>query len=218
MFACLAAAFAGWLRKGRGVRAPYTRKIFHFVIFTAAGTLQLVAGLSAVVLFGGLVSAVVLYAVLRGDGYGHYEAMARPTDAPRRSLFILLPLATTAVGGVLANLLFGVFAFVGYLVVGWGDAIAEPVGTAWGRHRYRVPSIAGVAATRSLEGSFAVFAVGGAAAFIGLSLYGTSLPLAAGIALACGVVGSLVEAISNHGLDNLTVQLAASGVAFYLLA
>ena len=38
------------------------------------------------------------------------------------------------------------------------------------------------------------------------------------IAIACGVAGASVEAVSNHGLDNLTVQLAASGTAFLLLS
>jgi len=38
---------------------------------------------------------------------------------------------------------------------GWGDAVGEPVGTRFGRHPYRVPSLAGVPATRTLEGSLA---------------------------------------------------------------
>jgi len=155
--------------------------------------------------------------VARGDGFAFYEALARPTDAPRRSLFVLVPLATTAIGGLGANLLFGGLAHIGYLVCGWGDAVAEPVGTRWGRHRYRVPSIAGVAATRSLEGSAAVFLVGGLAAFAGLLLAGVPQATAAGVAIACAAAGALVEALSNHGLDNLTVQLAAAGTAWLLL-
>ena len=116
------------------------------------------------------------------------------------------------------NLLFGAFAYVGYLVAGWGDAIAEPVGRAWGRHRYRVPSLAGVPAYRSLEGSAAVCIVGGLAAFLGLWFGGVTAGVALGTAIACGLAGAAVEAISNHGLDNLTVQLAAAGMAFVLLA
>jgi len=213
----LAAAFAGWLRATREVSAPYTRKIFHFAIFTAAGLLHLLGGLSAVALFGGIVSAAVVYAVWRGDGFPFFEALARPSDAPRRSLFVLLPLATTALGGLGANLLFGAAAPVGYLVAGWGDAIAEPVGTRWGRHRYRVPSIGGVPATRSLEGSVAVLVVGSLAAFVGLQLGGAPLATSLAAAAACGAAGAAVEAISNHGLDNLTVQLAAAGTAYVFL-
>ena len=126
-------------------------------------------------------------------------------------------LATTAVGGLSANLLFGAAAPIGYLVAGWGDAIAEPVGARWGRHRYRVPSIAGVPATRSLEGSAAVLCVGSLAAFVGLGLAGVPTPFALAVAAACGAAGAIVEAASNHGLDNLTVQLAAAGTAYFFL-
>jgi phytol kinase len=218
LIAALAAGFAGWLRQHRGVATPYTRKIFHFIIFTSAGVLHLTAGLDCVAMFGGVTSALVIYAVYRGAGFGFYEALARPTDAPRRTLFVLVPLATTAVGGMAANMLFGAFAYVGYLVAGWGDAIAEPVGRAWGRHRYRVPSLAGVPADRTLEGSLAVCLVGGFAAFCGLWFGGLTAGAALSVAVACGLAGAAVEAVSNHGLDNLTVQLAAAGMAFLLLA
>jgi len=170
-----------------------------------------------VMLFGGLTALVVLYAVWRGDRFPFYEAMARPTDAPRRTLFILIPLATTAVGGLLSNLLFGPFALVGYLVGGWGDAVGEPVGAAFGRHRYRVPSLGGVAATRSLEGSAAVLLVGVAAAGFGLLPGGWSPGAVTLAAVACGLAGALVESVSHHGLDNLTIQIAAAGVAWMLL-
>lgn len=215
-YGLLAAHVAGWLR-GRGVKTSYTRKIFHFLIFTAAGLVQVRWGLPGVALFGGLVTLVVLHAVWRGDGFPFYEAMARDSDRPRRSLFILVPLATTAVGGLTANLLFPQFAFVGYLVCGWGDALGEPVGARWGKHRYRVPSIGGVTAYRSLEGSTAVWLGGSFAAATGLAVAGLPLPTAAAVGLACGLFGAAVEAVSNHGLDNLTIQIAASFAAFLLL-
>lgn len=213
-YAGAAAYAAGHLRVRRDVRTPYTRKIFHFAIFTAAGALHLALGLPAVVVFGSVTTAIVLFAVWRGDGFAFYEAMARPSDAPRRTLFILIPLATTAVGGVLSNLAFPAHAFVGYLVCGWGDAVGEPVGTRWGRHRYRVPSMGGVPATRSLEGSAAVFAAGTLATAVALAVIGTPPAALAQIALAAGTAGALVEAVSTHGLDNFTVQVAASAAAY----
>lgn len=48
--ALAASRWVGWLRARKGIRTPYTRKLFHFVIFTTAGLLQLVAGLEAVML------------------------------------------------------------------------------------------------------------------------------------------------------------------------
>lgn len=217
LYTFLAASLAGWLRTRKSVRAPYTRKIFHFAIFTMAGAVHLLWGLPGVATFGGVVALAVLYATLRGDGHPFYEAMARPSDAPRRTLFILVPLATTALGGIAGNLLFGDFALIGYLVAGWGDAVGEPVGTRWGRHRYRVPSLARVEATRSLEGSAAVLLVGTLAATIGLVAWGYDVPTALAVGLACGVAGAAVEAFSTHGLDNFTVQLATTATAAVLL-
>lgn len=209
---------AGYLRVSVGVRTPYTRKVFHVVIFTVASAVQLSKGLPAVMLFGSVVALVVLYAVARGEGHPLYEALARPSDAPHRSLFVLVPLATTALGGVLSNLLFGPTAFVGYLVGGWGDAVGEPVGAAWGRHRYSVPSLAGVPATRSLEGSAAVLVASSLAASLGLAFAGCAPGQALAVGCCCGAVGAVVEAVSHHGTDNLTIQLAAAGTAHYLLA
>lgn len=213
-----AGAVVGRARTTFGIATPYTRKLFHFVIFTMAAVLHATAGLPGVVLLGAIVSGAVLFALIRGDGFPFYEALARPGDAPHRSLFILVPLLSTALGGVLSNVWFGSFAIVGYLVGGWGDAVGEPVGAAWGRRRYRVPSLANVVVTRSLEGSAAVMVAGSIAAFVGLWLGGTAMGVAALVGVACGVAGAVVEAFSHHGLDNLTIQVAASGIAFALLA
>ncbi len=217
LYAALSAALAGWLRMQKNVRTPYTRKIFHLCIFTMASILQFTLGLPSVMLFGSVVALAVLYAVYRGDGFPFYEAMARPTDQPHRTLFILIPLATTAIGGVLANLFFPHFSYIGYLVGGWGDAVGEPVGARWGRHTYSVPSLAGVRATRSLEGSTAVFLVGALVALIGLLAGGYPMAQALKVALAAALASTAVEAISNHGLDNLTIQLVAAGVTSWLI-
>ena len=217
LYAGSAAYAVGWLHSRRGVRTPYTRKLFHFAIFTMAGLVHLTGGLPAVVVYGSVVTAIVGWALWQGDGYPFYEALARPSDRPRRTLFIVLPLITTALGGVFANLFFPTVAFVGYLVCGWGDAVGEPVGTRWGTHRYRVPSIGGVAATRSLEGSAAVLCAGSIAASLGLWLHGFPASTALYLGFGAGLGGAAVEAISNHGLDNFTVQVAAAGVAVLLM-
>ncbi len=200
----------------RGVRVAYTRKIFHFAIFSTAAVVHTIWSLPGTVVFGSVIAGIVLAAVAVGEGQAFYEALARDTDRPHRSLFILVPLVTTAVGGLASALLAGPFASVGYLAAGWGDAVGEPVGARWGRHPYRVPSLAGVPATRTLEGSAAVFVV----AFLGSALALSSLGFGDAAWLAgavCGLVAAIVEAVSHHGLDNLTVQVAASLVALWLL-
>jgi phytol kinase len=207
-----ASAFVSWL-KIKKVKTPYTRKVFHFIVFTTAGFLQIRIGLPAVVILGFIVAGAIVVAVYRGTRL--YEALARPTDAPHRTLFVLLPLFMTVIGGGVSNFVFGQAAAIGYLVSGWGDAVGEPVGTKWGVHRYRVFSLASVSATRSLEGSLAVFVVGSAAACCGL--YGLGAGISAlWIGVTAGAVGAVVEAFSTHGIDNLTVQIAVSAVVFLM--
>lgn len=203
--------------RGRGLAVPYTRKIFHFGIFTGAAVVHSLWGLPGTNAFGAVLACVVLVAALRGDRDPIYRVLARETDRPRRTMFILVPLFTTALGGLGSALLTGPYATVGYLVSGWGDAVGEPVGTRWGKHKYRVPSLGGVPATRSFEGSAAVFLVGWAGATLALWRLTDPSP-AVLVGLACAAVGALAEGLSNHGLDNLTVQLAASGTAWMLIA
>jgi phytol kinase len=215
-FALLVAGFAAALRR-RGVRVAYTRKTFHFGIFSGATVVHHALGLAAVALYGALVCALVTLAVWRGERSGLFAALARPADAPRERLFILVPMLTTALGGVLGNLFFGAFAAVGYLACGWGDAVGEPVGARFGRHRYRVPSLGGVRAERSFEGSAAVLAVGAAACVVALLALGFPPASALRAGLLGGFAGAAVEAVSHHGLDNLTMQLAASAAAWAVL-
>lgn len=204
-------------RRRFGMRVPDTRKLFHFVVFSGALVAHLLWETPGTATYGSVVALIVAAAVLRGDGDPLFEALARPTDQPRRGTFVVVPLLATAAGGVLSNLFLGHFATVGYLVAGWGDAVAEPVGTRWGNHPYTVPSFGGVPARRSLEGSASVLVAGGLAAAMALALLGFGGGRLVAVASACAVVGALVEAVSHHGLDNLTLQVAASWTAAALL-
>ena len=196
----------------------YTRKLFHFLIFTTATATHVLGGWEAVNALAMGVVFWVLYAVLIGNGFAAYEAMARERDDPHRTRFILIPLATTALGGMVSNIAFGEFALVGYLVTGWGDAVGEPVGRRFGRHRYRVASLFGVPAERSLEGSFTVGVASLAAAWLALSL-GLQFPgvTALTVAMAVALLTAVVEAVSHHGLDNFTTMVAAAGVSWFMV-
>jgi phytol kinase len=210
---------AGRLKTRRGVRTGFTRKIVHFVLFGSATALSLTLGYEGVNLLGGIGALVVLFALWRGNGHPFYEAIARESDAPRRTFYVIAPFAATVAGGISSALLFGEFAAVGYLVAGCGDAIAEPVGLRFGRHPYRAPGLGfGVRSVRTLEGSAAVLVTSFAVAtlVLGLAPFASDWTIGAALltALVVAVAAALVEAASPHGLDNLTVQLAASGVAF----
>jgi phytol kinase len=192
--------------------------MFHFVIFTIAAVIGLKAGFQAVQVFGIAVGLVVIWAVIRGEKNPLFRAVARPTDAPYEKYYIVIPFLMTAAGGMFSNILFGKLAVVGYAVTGWGDAVGEPVGTRWGKHRYRIPTLTGIKCYRSLEGSIAVFIASLIGAFI-ILYFGFHLPLSLGFiaALCVSVVATLVEAITFHSLDNLTLQVASTGTALYIL-
>ncbi len=74
-FMCL--YFSGYLKVHMAWRTGYTRKMFHFLIFTSVVAIQSVWGTPVVCLFGGMCTLVILYAIVRGRGNLFYEAMAR---------------------------------------------------------------------------------------------------------------------------------------------
>jgi len=191
----------------------FSRKVFHAAVFTGAVPAQLFLGFWGVVVYGIVFAGFVLLSVGGGTGSSLFDALARPQDGQSARRFVLLPLIATALGGLVSVLLVGDFAVVGYLVCGWGDAVAEPVGARWGRHRYAVPFSAGSDHTRSLEGSAAVLVAGTVGGWVALGLLGIPQPLAAGAGLVCGCVAAVAEGLSGRGSDNFWVQVLPALVA-----
>jgi phytol kinase len=158
-----------------------------------------------------LLALVAVVCMLRDRVPFRYAFLAntRRSDAPHEAFYFWSSwfLSMAALAGV--QLAFGdvVVTRTAALLVGIGDGIAEPIGRRFGRHRYRVPALTrGSTVVRSLEGSASVF-VGCFATLI--ACFGWDvLPGAFAIAL----VLTLVEAVSPHGLDNLTLPVVAAVV------
>jgi len=136
-----------------------------------------------------------------------FLANTRKSDAPYEAFYFwsswLLSMAALAVVQLVVDDI--TITRTAALLVGIGDGIAEPIGRRLGWHKYRVPSLTiGTPAIRSWEGSASVFA----GCFLTyLACFGwESVPSAAAIALLL----TFVEAISPHGLDNLTIPVAAA--------
>jgi phytol kinase len=197
----------------------YSRKIFHLLTFVSATALQLGGGLAHVCLFGGMTTLVLAYTLRCGAGHPFYEAIARPADAPYRSYHVVVSYVATLLGGLLSNLVAGPFALCGYLVCGLGDAAGEPVGTRWGRHWYAVPARAGTSARRSLEGSAGVFVVSSLALLVGIAALvgGAQIAGVWHVVLAIAALCTFVEALTPHGWDNVTLQVAPSLLVALLL-
>ncbi len=216
----LASGFlAGSLKRYAGWKTGYTRKTLHFLIFFTAVGLHIRGGMPAVNILGVGMGIFVLLSVKAGDGNFFFEAMAREKDYPRRGYFIVVPYLTTAAGGLISNFLFEGCAVMGYALCGAADAIAEPVGVRFGKHKYKVSSLRKVqAAERSLEGSLSVFVVSLALSWL-FFVYHYNLPIEKAVlsSLILSAVLVFVEAFSFHGADNLTIQVAASGLAYLFL-
>lgn len=160
-------------------------------------------------------SLVILYAIIQGEGHFLYEAIAREKDAPYRTHYIVMPYLATLLGGIAANLLFGAGAIVGYLVTGLGDAIGEPVGTRFGKHRYPVFSLRRIKSTRSYEGSLAVFLVSLLAIALALQWINPAISISDNVftIMAIAAASTVVEALSPHGWDNTTMQIIPAMLA-----
>ena len=215
----LAAYFAGWLKCQGYLKTNYTRKIFHFIIFTAAGTIGLFSGLKGVIVFGSISGLFILITIKLGDGNILYEGLAREQDAPHRSFYLIVPFIATACAGLANNLVVGgQFALIGYLVAGWGDAVGEPIGVRFGKHKYKVPTVVKVECYRSWEGSMAVFIVSTLAiAIILISILKLPILIGFGIGIISGVITAIVEGLSPHGVDNFTTQFFSATSAFFIV-
>ncbi|MCG8479173.1 MAG: hypothetical protein MI724_08775 [Spirochaetales bacterium] len=193
---------AGFLNQ-RGVRDGMTRKLFHFVGFTSIAVFSAFARESISTLF--LASGVmyVSIACVAGEGFYWYDGIRRTSDRPYDRLYVVLPMVSMVIAILVANILFtSEMVLVGVLCVAVGDAIAEPIGTLMGRHKYSVFALVGKKTTRSVEGTLAIVVV--CSAIIYLT---TERPL---LSIVSGVIVAIVEAVSPRGTDNFTVFQAAS--------
>jgi phytol kinase len=210
---------AGRLKIRRHWPTGYTRKLFHFLIFGSVVVVHTVWKTPGVCLFGAMTTAVIAYALLRGPGHFMYEAMAREKDEPRRTHYIVVAYFATLIGGLLSSIFFADGAVLGFLVCGLGDAIAEPVGTRFGKHRYRAPAVRGVRADRSLEGSGSVFLASTLILilFMAFSPHFALTVHSTAIAILIAGVSTAVEAVSPHGWDNTTLQVVPAWLGAVLL-
>jgi phytol kinase len=138
-----------------------------------------------------------------------FKGYARESDAPHEGFHVWFSWLVSIVGLVCIDLAFWDMTVTrtAGLVLGVADGIAEPVGLRWGAMKYRVPSVVrGKPSVRSLEGSSAVFA---ATLVVVLVTHGST---AVGLALLLAVAVTVVEALSPHGLDNLTIPVTTGGI------
>ena len=210
--------FAAHLKTKLDLQTGYTRKVFHVLIFVSAVFVQVIGGFVAVCVFGAMVSIVVAHAVVAGAGNRLYEAIAREQDGRLRTYFVVVPYFATLIGGLASSVFFGPLAVVGYLVGGLGDAAGEPVGTRWGKHRYRATGT--TRSAKTVEGSIGVIGASAIALAIAVAIRPElHFDLRAAIAVpAIAIVCGLVEAFSPRGWDNVPMQFVPTVLVAVLLS
>ncbi len=223
----------GVLKSRAWLRIGDARKINH-VAALAGGVLWFSSGdplrdrvschVAVIVLLG------LLMAACRWREWGLFRyafvGYARESDRPHDGFHVWFSWIVSIVGLKLVDVVFDSMDLTRCvaLVLGLADAVGEPIGSRFGRHRYAVRDVWSTAPRqRSWEGTLAVAAMTALVVFACVSptvLGPWSLSLATGmtwslstrlaLALLAGVVISLVEAWTPHGLDNLTIPLSAA--------
>lgn len=132
----------------------------------------------------------------RGEGKGDLGTVYYAVSLLILALVSFGPLAAPVVGGL------------GILIMGYGDGFAAVVGTRWPLGSYSI-----FGGTKSLSGSAAMLVVSFVVSVILLGATGQPQVLLPALVIA--LLGTIVEAATPLGLDNLTVPLLTSG-AYYL--
>lgn len=198
----------------------YSRKAYHLLTFLSVAFIQLKGSFADLCMFGFCTSSMVGYALIRGSGHPWFEVMARPKDAPHQHRYIILPWLATFLGGWLSHLFFAPAAIYGYLVVGLCDAIAEPVGHKWGKHRLPTFELSWLRNShRTWQGSSSIFIMACVIPPLVLAAgpYSTAWNMV--LFMNIGVFAlsiTSIEAFSPHGWDNFTLQIMGSAAACYL--
>ena len=103
------------------------------------------------------------------------------------------------------------FTAIGILVMSYGDGMAALIGQNWGQNPYQV-----LGNKKSIEGSLTM-------TLVSLFLTGLILTLVNGwqwqyllVAAIVGIFATMLETISQIGVDNLTVPVGSALLAYYL--
>lgn len=216
---CVAVIGVGELiRKLRGYGDEFTRKLVHISIgIWIIPTLFLftkwywAAALPALAVLGNALSHHfhVLKGIERADRADLGTIFFPASFVLCIALFFTSPVPEGANG-----LLPGVpgAAPAGIVTMALGDALAAIVGMRFGRHPYTL-----LGARKSLEGSATMLVVSAAAASVALALFQVPWGTAVAVGTALAIAATALEAAGKHGLDNLTVPVFGSALAYALV-
>ena len=136
------------------------------------------------------------------------QSNIRTRDEPHGTFFVFLPLITGQIALYISLIFINpVFAKIAFCSMGFGDGLAEPIGTKFGKHKYKVKDILWKTEnTKSLQGSAAVLIVSFLASIIILYVYQSfSYIQIIYLSILYSIFISFIEGISPRGLDNFLI-------------
>ena len=195
-----------WLRRGLGVPADVTRKLFHMGVGLSA--------LAAALWFDDGVRAAMPFLVLAGVMYlsFRFEIFEAVEDDGASLGSVLLPLACA----LLLLWFWGDRVYVavaGIFAASFGDTTAALVGRRMGTRKYRT-----LGHPRSMEGTLSLFLASGLTMAPVLAILGgLGSHQAIAFALISATVAASVETVSVYGTDNFTVPIATAATVATLV-
>lgn len=189
------------------------RKLLHVVAFTSILPLVLCTEYWIIAVLVQLqFLAVIIVALHYFERFDFYKSLLveKGKHEVITSFVMLFSLITVLIavfwGGFGEDCVY--IAVAAIMAWGPGDAAAAIVGRNWGRHKVSGPHIEGV---KSIEGTVAM----GVTSFVCtlvtlLAMSGMPVLYAAGVSAVIAPVAALVELYTRHGLDTVTVPIAAS--------
>lgn len=189
------------------------RKLLHIVAFTSIFPLVFCTEIWWIAVLVEIVFLIVIIIALHyGEQFSFYKSLLveKENHEVITSFIMLFGLMT-----ILMAVYWGAFgaehkyiAVAAIMAWGPGDAAAAIVGKNWGRHKLTGKHIEGV---KSVEGTLAMGLTSFVCTFgILLSVSGIGLVAALVLSLIIAPVAALVELNTKHGLDTVTVPIAAS--------
>lgn len=199
---CLIMAIMGYLND-YGWEDAHTRKLLHIIAFIAFTIFLAFAPFSSIIILilSGIISIAI--ASFGGADFLWFRGVARKADNKEEKIYVILPLLCSGLWLLLALFAFPKeIAIIATLCVALGDAIAEPIGLRFGKHKYAARAIKGPSSQKSIEGSLGVFIV----CTLILLIFTQNIILA----ILLGFLLAIVEGISPRGTDNITIPVVAA--------
>lgn len=203
---------ADFLRR-RGVSVTVTRKAVHIAVGMWVFPTLFLFDHWAWALLPPLVFAVLNGLSLRFRFFGGIEIAERSLGT------VLFPLSFAALLAIFWPLKLQVIAVAGVMAMTWGDALASLVGKAYGQRGYQVWG-----QRKTWLGSVACFSWSMLAITLSLRLlsiyqpqpFAADPPRVLLCAALASLAGTVAEALSPKGTDNLFVPFATAGVLYLL--